>query len=226
MGRAELSRSSGSPAGDPELRCSQSAPVAPKSHPPRIRRPRPPRRSAQPAMRAEPRRRRRRSGPRGHGPPSGRAQQGGLQTASAPVPARGNAHPSQAKPARIRYQPGAPTGSAGVPSNPTATLVTVRRPRATQLPGGSAVTDGCRRLAEKLTVIARARGHKAESRRPTSEHHGLMPVRMKRPSCSAAARGASAAKTPQVPAGAATPASARIASASLCVASFHAPLTT
>src|SRR5690242_14886506 len=135
--------------------------------------------------------------------------------------------PPQANPGRDRYQPGAPTGSAAVPENRTATLVTVRSPRATQPAGGSTVTVGPRRLTR---YSCRPSGPcavtSALSSSPASEHHGLTPVSVTGPPrppgpAEAVSRcgAASAANTPHVPSGGGAPASARIASASLCASS-------
>ena len=141
--------------------------------------------------------------------------------------------PPQANPGRVRYQPGAPTGCAGVPLKRTATLVTVRSPLATQPSGGSTVTVGSRKLtwyscrpSEPCAVTS------ALSSCPASEHHGLTPASTApspRPTGSASSwdavsrwGAASAANTPQVPSGAGAPASARIASASLCASSTRA----
>jgi hypothetical protein len=62
--------------------------------------------------------------------------------------------PPHANPGLLRYQPGAPTGSAGVASKLTATLVTVRSPRAIQLSGGSARTDGSCRLTRSSCLLS------------------------------------------------------------------------
>ena len=138
--------------------------------------------------------------------------------------------PPQAKPGRDRYQPCPPTGSAAVPENRTATLVTVRRPRATQPSGGSTVTVGSRRLTR---YSCRPSGPcavtSALSSSPASEHHGLTPVSVTGPPRPPGPSGppeavsrcgaASAANTPQVPSGGGAPASARIASASECASS-------
>src|SRR5690242_11998920 len=135
--------------------------------------------------------------------------------------------PPQANPGRDRYQPGAPTGSAAVPENRTATLVTVRSPRATQPAGGSTVTVGPRRLTRYSCLPSGPCAvTRALSSRPASEHHGLTPVSVTGPPgppgpAEAVSRcgAASAANTPHVPSGGGAPASARIASASECASS-------
>ena len=129
--------------------------------------------------------------------------------------------PPHAKPGRVRYQPGAPTGSAGVASNRTGALTTLRSPRATQAPGGCAVTDGWRRLTRNSwrSSLPTWAVTSAASSRAASEHQGLTPVSVTCPPLSRASSrcgAASAAKTPQVPSGVAAPASLRIARASLC----------
>lgn len=94
------------------------------------------------------------------GPPSGRAQQGGLQTASAPVPARRHAHPSpgEAGPEQV------PAGRADRLGRGAVEPDRYAGDRA-QAPGYPAAgrLSGHGRMpqadAEKLTVIARARGH-------------------------------------------------------------------
>src|ERR1700728_4329216 len=104
-----------------------------------------------------------------------------------------------------------------------AALVTVRRPRATQPSAGSKVTDRCCsgtrkswRSSPTWAVI------RAASSCAASEHHGFTPYKATDPPPSRASSrcgAASAANTPQVPAGAGSPASPRIASASLCASS-------
>ncbi len=160
------------------------------------------------------------------GPPSGRAQQGGLQTASAPMPARGHAHPSpgEAGPGQVPAGRADRLGRGAVEPDRYAG-------DRTQAPGYPAAgrLSGHGRMpqadAEKLTVIARVRGHKGGVEVACQRTPWLDAGEDERPSCSPASSrcpGASAAKTPQVPACAATPASARIARASLCASRTRA----
>ena len=83
------------------------------------------------------------------GPPGGGLPQGGLQTASAAMPACGHAHPSpgEAGPGQVPAGRADRFGRGAVEVDRRAG--NRAQARAIHRPGGSGLTDGCRRLTWK-----------------------------------------------------------------------------